>query len=264
MQLPGGHQLAVLRRQQVAVLQLELSMVSVSDLLGMRMLKRTRLALVSFSLLLSLRSAVACGDDSFIATNEVVDPDASSSGGEGGSAGEAGASAGAGTASGGAGGDCTPGDVLEVGSCEKCGISQRLCDESGQYGAPVCQSQGECEAGAQVSAACGNCGTQERTCQSDCTWGALGACSGEGVCAPGAIDTNCISGPSTDQKLDPCLVKECSSSCQWSACKLKAGAVCAWEAGHNYKCCGTDMWQFCSSASCDWHPCASCNGCSAC
>jgi hypothetical protein len=217
--------------------------------------------------LVALTTVSACGDDSFIATNEIVDPDASASGGEGGSAGGAGASASAGVSSGGAGGGCTPGDVLEVGSCEKCGLSQRLCDENGQYGAPVCQGQGECEAGAEETAACGNCGSNTRTCQSDCTWGALGACTGEGVCKPGAIDTNCMSGPSTDRKLDPCLVKECSDSCQWSTCKLKAGAVCAWEAGHNFQCCGTDMWQYCSGGGdnvCHWHPCASCNGCSAC
>jgi hypothetical protein len=213
--------------------------------------------------LLATAAVSACGDDSYIATNEIVDPDAASA------SGAAGAGGSAGQASGGSAGSagCTPGDTLEVGSCEKCGISRRVCDASGEYGPPVCEEQGECEAGAEETAACGNCGSSKRTCGSSCTWGALGACSGEGACKPGAVDPNCMSGPAGKQQLDPCLQKECNNNCQWSTCKLRPGAVCAWEAGYNFKCCGTDMWQYCSGSGtnvCSWHPCASCNGCSAC
>jgi hypothetical protein len=234
------------------------------DMLWMLLMRRLRsLASVAF---VATAAAMGCGDDSFIATNEIPDPDLDATTGNSGSAGtggQGGASGGGGESAGGSGGveGCTPGDPpLEVGTCENCGVSRRHCDASGQLGPPVCEAQGECEAGAEETAACGNCGSNKRTCGSSCTWGAFGACSGEGVCAPGAIDTNCSSGG----KLDPCQVRQCTNSCQWGACKLKAGAVCAWEAGTNFKCCGTDMWQFCSSASCDWHPCAPCNGCSAC
>jgi hypothetical protein len=51
----------------------------------------------------------------------------------------------------------------------------------------------------------------------------------------------------------------CSSSCQWSACKLAAGAACEWKSGTNFQCCGSKKWQFCSS-SCQWFPCANCGG----
>jgi hypothetical protein len=238
----------------MAVLQLELSVVSMCNVLRM-LLTRRSLGLAGMTLL-AAAAVAGCGDDSFIATNEIIDPDAGIAGGAGasGTGGQSGGSGSAGMPSGGSagrGGACTPGDTLELGSCERCGVSRRLCDASGQFGPPVCEQQGECEAGAEESAGCGNCGSNKRTCQNNCTWGAFGSCSGEGVCNPGATQAG---------GCDSCSHKECTDKCQWSACKLKPGNACNYNAGTNYQCCGAGKWQFCSS-SCQWHPCATCTGC---
>jgi hypothetical protein len=55
---------------------------------------------------------------------------------------------------------------------------------------------------------CGNCGTQSRTCDGTCNWPAWGACEGQGVCTPGAQDTQ------------PCGTtgmeyRQCLSTCGW-------------------------------------------------
>lgn len=201
----------------------------------------------------------ACGDDGFIATNEIID-DASTSGGasgDGGSSGQSGSSGSTSTGGAAGGGSCTPGETLDLGTCEKCGTSRKTCDESGVWGEAVCDEQGECEAGAEESEACGNCGTRTRTCSSACTWEAFGACGGEGTCAPGAVAQDCMAAGA----VDPCRERVCGNDCTWGACGKKAGAVCTWDNGTNFQCCGAGKWQFCSSASCDWHPCANCSSC---
>jgi hypothetical protein len=54
--------------------------------------------------------------------------------------------------------------------------------------------------------ACGNCGTQTRTCDKG-VWSAWSACAGEGVCAP-----------DTTQGCGTAGTQTCGTSCQWSAC----------------------------------------------
>jgi hypothetical protein len=205
--------------------------------------------------------AAACSDDGFIATNEIIDEDAASAGNAGsGTGGNSGSTSTGGAGGAAGGGSCTPGEAIDLGTCELCGVSRKICDDSGTFGAPVCEEQGECEAGAEESQPCDNCGTQTRTCDSTCTWGAFGACGGTGDCAPGTVAKDCIS----EAKVDPCRERVCGSDCKWGACGKSPGAVCTWDAGKNFQCCGSDSWQYCNSATCSWHPCASCNGCSAC
>jgi hypothetical protein len=199
--------------------------------------------------------AAACGDDGFIATNEIIDEDAAAAGNAGSGTGGDGGSTSAGGAAG--GGSCTPGEVIDLGTCELCGVSRKICDENGTFGAPVCEEQGECEAGAEQSQDCGNCGTQTRTCDSTCTWGAFGACGGGGDCAPGAVANDCTH----EGVLDPCQSRTCKTDCTWGACGTKAGAVCPWNNGKKWQCCGGGSWQYCNKDTCNWHPCAACSGC---
>lgn len=63
-----------------------------------------------------------------------------------------------------------------------------------------------------TSQACGNCGTQTRTCNSG-SWSPWGACVGAGVCTPSA--TQACSGGGT---------QTCSATCAWGACTCAGGA----------------------------------------
>jgi len=69
-----------------------------------------------------------------------------------------------------------------------------------------------------LSKACGNCGTQYRTCDNGSlsTWG---VCEDQGVCFPGTSQV-CSSGGLSGSKT-------CSSSCSWGACETSAdGGTC--------------------------------------
>lgn len=175
-----------------------------------------------------------CSDDTYVATNELLD-DAGSAGvtGSGGASGSAGAGAaggfagGAGTAgsagsgaggTGGTTGTCTPGQKQDVGSCAKCGTKRQTCDAGGNWGPEQCEDQGACNPGDEDTAACS----------------------------------------------DTCEAKTCKSDCSWGACGLKSGAKCKYNSGSEWQCCGTNKWQFCNSATCDWHPCADCGASSSC
>lgn len=186
--------------------------------------------------------------------------------------------------------ECTPGQEEVVGACAKCGQQLRTCGPEGTWGAPSCEAQGECEAGAQDSAPCGSCGQKIRTCSNTCSWGDYGACSAQGACTPGEKDTQpcgncgeqtrtcndscqwggfggcqgegvCAPGATEQSDCDGCSQKVCSNSCTWSACKLKSGSKCEWKNGTSFQCCGGGQWQFCSKTTCDWFPCAACSGC---
>jgi hypothetical protein len=244
---------------------------------------------------------LACGDEDYIATNEIPPEDSSvgasaGSTAAGGRPGSGGAPGAGGTPqSDGAAGSpsCTPGEVVNLGDCEICGVSRRKCDESGKLGDPVCEEQGECQAGAEESAPCGKCGTMKRTCTAGCTWSDFGACSGEGECAPGQTDTQacgnckqgtqtrtctascswgslttcigggtCAPGATRQGNCEACGHQVCQSNCTWkSDCDPKPGNQCLWKNGSHYRCCGVGRWEYCLS-SCRWSGnCASCAGC---
>lgn len=95
-------------------------------------------------------------------------------------------------------GACTPGDTQE------CTGGEQQCAANCQWGG--CQ-QFECEPGDSEPVACGNCGVQTRTCLDNHTWGALGACEGQGECSAG--DFAACGGNS---------YHECSDTCTWGAC----------------------------------------------
>ncbi len=179
-----------------------------------RMLK-SRFQIAAIGLMAVFASA-SCSDDTYVATNELLDDAgaAGSGGNAGGSSGSSGAgaaggfagaagSAGAGT--GGSTGSCTPDEKKDVGSCAKCGTKRQTCDASGQWGPEQCEDQKACNPGDEDTAACS----------------------------------------------DVCEAKKCKNDCTWGACGLKTGAKCKYNAGGEFQCCGTDKWQFCNSATCD-------------
>lgn len=150
------------------------------------------------------------------------------------------------------GAECTP-DEMSSEACGNCGMRVRTCGQDCKWGAfGACGAEGACAPGQTDSEGCGNCGSRTRTCGQDCSWGAFGACNGEGPCAPGqTMPGGC----------DPCSVQVCQGNCQWGGCQLAAGNVCEWKNGTNFQCCGAGKWQFCSKSTCNWFPCAACNGC---
>jgi len=155
-------------------------------------------------------------------------------------------------------GECAAGTSEPSGACGRCGTSMRTCGVGCAWAAPVCTGEGDCVAGTieTETEACG-CGTRTRTrtCGGACglgPWSAFGACSGGGVCTPGATRTG---------SCDACSQEVCSASCTWSGtCSLRPGNACDWRAGMNFRTCSGGMcisspcWQFCAS-SCQYNPC---------
>jgi hypothetical protein len=76
---------------------------------------------------------------------------------------------GTGGGSGGGGGVCSPGTVVVLGACAKCGTLTRTCGANGQWGANACQNQGVCEPGTLGPAVC-NDTCEEQRCTFTCTW----------------------------------------------------------------------------------------------
>jgi MYXO-CTERM domain-containing protein len=106
--------------------------------------------------------------------------------------------------------ECSPGQT-QTQSCGQCGSQKRTCGTNCRWGAwSTCGGQGACLPGQTEKQGCGQCGTQQRTCSSSCSWGAFGTCSGQGVCTPGQTER---------QACGKCGWQErsCSSSCGWSA-----------------------------------------------
>ena len=137
--------------------------------------------------------------------------------------------------------ECTASTWYNTGSsCGNCGTQQRWCNSDGTWSNTYqCINEG-CSPGSTQS--CGNCGTGTQTCSSSCSWG---ACTGES-CSPGSTRScgNCGTGTQT-----------CSSSCSWGAC---TGESCA---PGSYRCSdssSSSVKQLCNS-QCQWTLSENCN-----
>jgi hypothetical protein len=123
--------------------------------------------------------------------------------------------------------------LCNSGSCSACtagtiqcnGLQPQTCGSSGAWqnsGLPcpyVCSGggcSGMCVPGSTNPVACGNCGTDTQTCTTAGTWQGSGTCSGQGTCAPNAI-----------QSCDTYGSYECSAACTWGACSCPSTPVCA-------------------------------------
>ena len=165
-------------------------------------------------------------------------------------------------------------------SCGNCGTQTRTCDTStGMWSAPsACTGQGACMPGASQacgaggvqacgatcawgacgsqmcsgspSQACGNCGTQTRTCDTSTgMWSAFSACTNEKSCKPGASQA-CGSGG----------MQMCNSSCQWGAC---GGQMCSGAPSMACGNCGTAT-HTCNTNTGMWSAFSACMGQGAC
>jgi hypothetical protein len=136
-------------------------------------------------------------------------------------------------------GDWSPwGPCIGAGPCapratDTCGTSgTRVCGDTCQWGA--CSTA--CSAGAPSdSRACGNCGTQTRSCVAG-NWSDWSVCN-QGECAPTA-NRSCTTGPG---------VQTCTDSCQWASCTIPAcsgppSQPCGTRCGTQARTCADGVW----------------------
>ncbi len=129
---------------------------------------------------------------------------------------------------------------------------------------PEPEPEGGCSSSEKPAAsqACGNCGTQTRTVSCDTqtgSWitGSWSSCTGQGVCSPGASQSQECTGNMTGKQY-----RTCSSSCSWSAWDTSSCRedVCLTNPDLIAK--DTNRWKYCcddkdvSNAQC-YKPCSS-------
>ncbi len=158
----------------------------------------------------------------------------------------------------------TRSDVADAGATDTGGIDGAESDAR-----PGCKGN--------ESQACGNCGSQSRTCDKG-NWSAWGACVGQGACAPNGTQSCGMNGTQT-----------CIAQCQWGDCvgqtclgpiaqgcdncgtqsrACNNGVWSAWGSCANQgvcvpnatQACGTGGTQTCDPASCQWGACVTCSG----
>ncbi len=85
---------------------------------------------------------------------------------------------------------CNPG-AKETRGCGRCGSQSRTCGSNCQWGGwGNCNGQGPCQAGDKQSESCCDCGTRTRTCNNSCNWGDWGGCGGPDPSPAQACDTD--------------------------------------------------------------------------
>jgi hypothetical protein len=136
--------------------------------------------------------------------------------------------------------DCVNGGVCEIAATQPCGAGgTELCDSSCQWG----QCVGQTCYGPAIQA-CGNCGTQRRTCDATtASWSPWGACTDQGVCAPGATEKCGTNG-----------THACGGNCQWGAC---GSQVCAGAPSAACGNCGSQT-RTCDSITAKWSDFSAC------
>ncbi len=151
-------------------------------------------------------------------------------------------------------GVCTPGQSQSQ-ACGNCGSQSRTCGGNGQWsGWSTCSGQGECAKGATESQSCGDCGSQTRTCSGSCQWGGWGSCQEQGTCVPGEEQSESCG-------LCGSRTRSCVAGCQWGQWSGCAGqGVCAPGQQESEACgdCGTRTRQ--CGGLCHWVGWGDCSG----
>ena len=144
-------------------------------------------------------------------------------------------------------------------ACGNCGSQTRTCSSKCIWSTySACSGQGPCGPNTKQTKVCDSCGVQTRTCSSKCTWGGWGTCTNKGICAPKQVQT---------QKCGNCgsQTRTCSSTCTWtgwSACTSQG--ACFPNSKQSLACgtCGT-KWRTCQS-NCTWGSYGSCSSTGTC
>lgn len=112
----------------------------------------------------------------------------------------------------------TPNQIFKR-TCGLCGSQEAVClvgDDGGAnkvspYGDCTNEIAGGCHPGETEDVACGNCGTQKRTCSNSCTWTTT-QCTGQPTqsCTPGSVELI-----SAGCAADVYRQKSCKADCTW-------------------------------------------------
>lgn len=152
---------------------------------------------------------------------------------------------------------CQPGTV-ENEACGNCGTQTRTCNDSFSWGDwGLCEGEGMCEAGISENLTCGTqCGSQVRTCSAECSWGEWSEC------AP-PRDAICAPGETQDKACGNCGIqsKTCNDQCHWDPWEnCEEGAGCNMGESQDKSCgnCGTQT-RVCSQ-ECVWGDWGNCVG----
>lgn len=150
--------------------------------------------------------------------------------------------------------DVVPGSVASCST--ECGEGTSTCG-NGEWLPCTAPDECGCDPGETRAEACGRCGTAERTCTSNGTWGAVSACADEGECVPSSTQTEpCEGGSACSQHS-----RVCTDACtwaEWSACEDPA--ECTPSVTESQACgnCGTR--ERTCSAQCLWGTFGACEG----
>jgi hypothetical protein len=141
--------------------------------------------------------------------------------------------------------NCTGGKVCIGGICAPC-TADAQCPTGETCNNGLCAAcMGVCAPGQMSSQACGNCGTQTRTCDATCQWGAYGSCSNEGTCMPNASQACNMYGTQT-----------CTAACAWGACSCPQAPACTPNMTQTCGNCGTQTCDACGQ----WGTCTEQDG----
>ena len=117
---------------------------------------------------------------------------------------------------------CATANQIFKRTCGTCGTQEAVClaNEDGGPGGVVspygeCKNQvvNGCLPGSTEEIACGNCGTQKRTCNNYCAWSNNGSCSGQPTnsCTPGSVE---LVSAGCDANLY--RKRSCEAACTWT------------------------------------------------
>jgi hypothetical protein len=124
---------------------------------------------------------------------------------------------------------CTEPDKIVKKACGACGEASTVCLAAGdggpatwtEYSACTGELAGGCTPGTTTTEACGNCGTQVKTCSKYCAW-STGACAGQPAdsCVPLGVELS-TAGCAT---ADTYRSRSCKTDCTWNSFSTTCGA----------------------------------------
>lgn len=115
-----------------------------------------------------------------------------------------------------AGTPCPTPNEIQKKKCGACGVQETVCLAEGtgakwsEYGLCTGEIAGGCIPGTVVDQACGNCGTQKKTCSTSCVY-TTSTCTGQPAmsCVPGSVEFSGAGCPTADVFLQ----RTCSATC---------------------------------------------------
>jgi hypothetical protein len=110
-----------------------------------------------------------------------------------------------------------PGATERV-ACGMCGTLERFCNAMRRWESGACTGEGMCAPGTSTTRPCGRCGTRTVRCSDTCSLVETGTCMGEGVCTPGEMQRTAMGCPTDQTRLVRCSTA-CALTEEVEACR---------------------------------------------